>query len=366
MQSTFWNREESQRYQFSTSTSTESPVTKSCKIISLSNPNDPANESLDQGLRDPTKLPEACQLLTVCTDQDVLDNTNNLLETLRQQQANTVFVSHPKAREPLATLIREVPSIQWIHCRSAGIDFVVSETLQTSFPGITTNAKGQFSSTLAEYTLMACSYFAKDLPRLRRQQQQKEWNKYSVQELRGATLGIVGYGDIGRACAKLAAAYGMTITALRRHPQPDPLIDECLSNTKENLNRIFATSDYILCAAPLTEETRGMIGKEQFDCAKEDAVFINVGRGPIVDENAMIDALRAGQIKGAALDVVAVEPLPKESPLWEMKNVLLSPHNMDQTATFMHEATDFFVQEQLPRFVRDLPLLNKVIPKAGF
>jgi phosphoglycerate dehydrogenase-like enzyme len=203
---------------------------------------------------------------------------------------------------------------------------------------------------------------------LLRNKQAKNWDKYNVLELRGATLGIVGYGDIGRACAKLAKVYGMRIVALRRDPQPDPLCDEVYGNDKTSLNRLFAESDYILCSAPLTAETQGMIGKEQFDCAKKDAVFINLGRGPIVDENALIDALTKTNrlLKGAALDVYAVEPLPIESPLWELDNVLLSPHNMDQTATFMDEATEFFVQENLPRFVRGLELLNKVDASAGY
>jgi phosphoglycerate dehydrogenase-like enzyme len=233
-----------------------------------------------------------------------------------------------KARQPLAELLQTFPSIEWIHTISAGIDFVTSDTLANAHGVTVTNAKGMFSSTLAEYTMMACAYFAKDLPRLLRQKGAASWDKYTVLELRGATFGIVGYGDIGRAAARLASAYGMKVVALRRNPektQDDPLVDIVYGNDTESLNRLFAESDYILCAAPLTPETRGMIGKEQFDNAKKDAVFINVGRGPIVDEDAMIDALKDGRLKGAGLDVVAVEPLPKESELWRLDNVLLSP-----------------------------------------
>jgi phosphoglycerate dehydrogenase-like enzyme len=149
--------------------------------------------------------------------------------------------------------------------------------------------------------------------------------------LRGATLGIVGYGDIGRATAKLAKAYGMRVIALRRRKPStidtwavdDPYCDVIYGN--HQLNDLFAESDYILCSAPLTTETKGMIGKEQFDAAKANAVFINVGRGPIVDEVALIDALKDGKLKGAGLDVFSTEPLPKESELWELDNVLLSP-----------------------------------------
>lgn len=213
---------------------------------------------------------------------------------------------------------------------------------------------------------MACSYFAKNVPRLQRQKQDKNWEKYSVLEIRGATLGIIGFGDIGRACAKLANAYGMRVVALRRTPREDPLCDAVYSNTKDNLHKLMGESDYILCSAPLTEETRGMIDEEALEHAKKDAVFINVGRGPIVDENALIEALKNGKLKGAALDVFETEPLPTSSELWELPNVLISPHNMDQTDTFMHEATEFFVEENLPRFVRGEPLLNPVDSAAGY
>jgi len=144
------------------------------------------------------------------------------------------------------------------------------------------------------------------------------------------------------------------------------------SDGSQALNKIFAESDYVVCAAPLTPNTFHMIGKEQFSCMKQDGVFINVGRGPIVDEQAMIDALslpiKERRLKGIALDVFETEPLPDSSPLWKMKpsQVLLSPHNMDQTDTFMHEATEFFLTENLPRFVRNLPVLNKVNPAEGY
>merc|ERR1712157_595094 len=144
------------------------------------------------------------------------------------------------------------------------------------------------------------------------QKSNREWNPYNVLELRGATLGIVGYGDIGRACAKLAHAYGMNIVGLRRRERPrsvendddggggqvDPYCRKVYyGNSRENLNQLFSESDYILVAAPLTPETTGMVGKEQFENAKKDAVLINLGRGPIVDEPSLIEALKNGQLK---------------------------------------------------------------------
>ncbi|KAL7523245.1 hypothetical protein ACHAXR_000340, partial [Thalassiosira sp. AJA248-18] len=222
-----------------------------------------------------------------------------------------------------------------------------------------------FSSTLAEYCMMACSYFAKDLPRLMLQKKDANWEQYPVLELRGATLGVVGYGDIGRASAKLAKAYGMRVLGLKRNASSfsDPYCDQVYG--MEGLEDLMAESDYILISTPLTDQTRGMISSDILSKCKPSAVIINVGRGPIIDEEALIDALQNGKIKGAGLDVMTVEPLPKESPLWKLDNVLLSPHNMDMTLTFMKESTEFFVEENLPRFVRGEQLLNPVDKSAG-
>lgn len=212
------------------------------------------------------------------------------------------------------------PTIEWIHVRSAGIDFIessefVNMTRSSGSAIQVTNAKGQFSSSLAEYALMACSYFAKDLPRLMKNQSSKKWIKYDVEELRGKTMGIVGYGDIGHAVAKLATVYGMRIVALRRHPslsRDDPYCDVVYGRDKDSLYKLMSESDYIVCSAPSTVETRGMVNAQAFDSVKKNAVFINLGRGPVVDETALIQALKEnGKLQGAALDVFIDEPLPE-------------------------------------------------------
>lgn len=296
------------------------------------------------------------------------------LEALRTEAANVAFVSPGVSSETLAGVIEAVPTLEWIQSRSAGIDVLMSDTLKNSGEKlIMTNAKGAFSSTLAEYTMVACSYFAKDLPRLLRNKNDKNWEKYDVLELRGATMGVIGYGDIGRAASKLAKAYGMRVIALRRNVPSeeaiaaDPCCDVVYGNGPESMNRLFGESDYVLCAAPLTAETEKMIGKDQFDHAKkEGCVFINVGRGPVVDEEALVEALKDGRLKGAGLDVFAQEPLEEDSELWTLDNVLLSPHNMDMTDTFMLESTQFFVNENLPRFLTGQTLLNPVNKKEGY
>lgn len=178
-------------------------------------------------------------------------------------------------------------------------------------------------------------------------------------------MGVIGYGDIGKATARLAKAYGMHILALgRRQPVDDGVADERFDSS--HLHHVLGRSDFVVCATPLTPSTAAMMGKAEFAAQKSGSVFINVGRGPTVDELALIEALKSGHLKGAGLDVFVEEPLPKESLLWDLHNVLLSPHNMDQTDTFMHESVEFYCKEQLPRFVRGLELYNKVNHKLGY
>jgi len=365
----YWNREEyarKGRYDYLIKISPES-IVKEAKVIVLADSDDDANSALSESLPFGSKILHTGSTLA---DFDELRKSVNPSE-----QPNIIFVSPscPKARKQLPLLLAAFPSIEWVHVRSAGIDFVVSEALDElveTNPNLKiTNAKGQFSSSLAEYAMMACSYFAKDLPRLLKQKQNKNWEKYDVEELRGKTMGIVGYGDIGRAVCKLAHVYGMNIVALRRNPKLSANDEYCnvvYGTDKASLNKLMSESDYIVCSAPSTVETRGMVNADAFAAVKEDAVFINLGRGPVVDEDAMVEALKDGKLKGAALDVFKEEPLPKNNELWELDNVLLSPHNMDQTNTFMHEATEFFVFENLPRFICGKDLLNPVDPKRGY
>jgi phosphoglycerate dehydrogenase-like enzyme len=358
----YWNREESTekgKFSYLLEISPES-MKREARILSLSTPGDDADAALRTG-----SLPMGARLLGV--GESLSD-----FEAYRDLRPNVLYVSPscPRAIVQLPLILAAFPTIEWVHVRSAGIDFVVSDEF-TEFKSrvVVTNAKGQFSSSLAEYVMMACSYFAKDLPRVMAQQKEKRWEKYDIEELRGKTMGIVGYGDIGRSCAKLATIYGMRVVALRRRPylsKHDPLCDVVYGTSKASLNQLMSESDYIVCSAPSTVETRGLVNADAFAHVKENAVFINLGRGPVVDEAALTEALKLGKLKGAALDVFAEEPLPPDNELWDLDNVLISPHNMDQTATFMSEACEFFVAENLPRFVCGEDLLNPVDIEAGY
>lgn len=179
-------------------------------------------------------------------------------------------------------------------------------------------------------------------------------------------MGIIGYGDIGRACAKLATVYGMRIVALRRHPflsRDDPFCDVVYGRDKGSLNQLMEVADYIVCSTPSTVETRGMVSAEAFEHVKKNAVFINLGRGPVVDEPALIEALKTGKLKGAALDVFEEEPLPESSELWGLENVLLSPHNMDQTATVRERVLAFATKLLAVFLICDCPFLDSLCTK---
>ncbi len=267
-------------------------------------------------------------------------------------------------------LLREVfltsSRLRWIHSRSAGLE-------QTLFPeliesGITlTNGSGVFSPSLGEFTLAAILYFAKDLRRMIRNQMAGRWEQFDVNMVEGKTLGIVGYGSIGRAAASRARAFGMTVLGFRRHVSEqsgeEPLVDRMFGPGQ--LLEMLSQCDYIVVTVPFTEQTRGLLADAEFAAMKEDAVVINVGRGPTIDERAMINALSEGRIRGAALDVFDQEPLPQGHPFYGMDNVLLSPHCADHTPDWHENAMRFF-QAQLERFRRGEPLLNVVDKKSGY
>jgi phosphoglycerate dehydrogenase-like enzyme len=279
-------------------------------------------------------------------------------------EADVIFAWLPK-RESLQAVLPRASRAKWIHGRFAGLDHVLFPELVAS-PIPFTNGRGVFSQALGEFVLGAVLYFAKDFPRMRRSQQAAKWDPFDVMEISRQTMGIVGYGDIGRACASRAKAMGMRVLALRRRPelsQGDSRVDRVYGF--EGLLEMLAESDYVVAAAPLTAETNAMISDAQFAAMKPTAVIINVGRGPVIDEAAMIRALESGRIKGAGLDVVTVEPLPSDSPLYRLENVLLSPHCADHTADWHDDAMLFFLEE-FERFRSGQPLRNLVDLARGY
>lgn len=260
---------------------------------------------------------------------------------------------------------RMAPRVRWVHSRSAGLDGVLFPALIDS-PALLTNARGVFSASLGEFAIAAALFFAKDLRRMVNSQAAGIWDPFDIVDLRTQTLGIVGYGDIGRAVAQRAHAMGMKVLALRRRPElsrEDPFVDEIFPADRKL--ELLSRSDYVVVVAPLTAETRGMIAQREFEAMKQTAVLINIGRGPVVDEGALIDALKIGRIRGAALDVFDTEPLPSGHPFYRLENVLLSPHCADHTPDWKEQAMQFFL-ENFERFRKGQPLKNVVNKKMGY
>ena len=255
--------------------------------------------------------------------------------------------------------------VRWVHSLSAGVEGILNPDFVASSVPLT-NAAGVFAESLGEYVIAAILHFAKNIPLLQRNQQTHKWEWITVDMVRGATLGVIGYGGIGREAARLARAIGMRVIALRRKPElsrndgiaeriyaPDQLLD------------LLAASDYVAMAMPATPATNHMIGARELAAMKESAVLINVGRGNAIDEAALVEALRSNRLRGAALDVVETEPLPADDPLYSLDNVLISAHSADRTPDFLEGATRMFLTNYT-RFVRGEPLLNVVDKKAGY
>src|SRR5438876_153885 len=265
------------------------------------------------------------------------------------------------------TVFGMCPNLRWVHSRSVGLERTLFPELMES-PVPLTNGTGVFSPSLAEFVLAAILYFAKDFRRMIRNQYAGVWEAFDVLPVSGSTVGIIGYGDIGRAVAKGTRAMGMRVLAIKRHSPPlcksdDPLVDQIYSPDRRI--EMLSRCDYVVVSAPLTSETRSMIGKPEFAAMKSTAVIINVGRGPIIDEAAMINALFEGRIKGAALDVFDQEPLPDRHPFYKLENVLLSPHCADHTPDWLDQAMQFFLT-QFERFRKGEPLENLVNKKLGY
>ena len=257
------------------------------------------------------------------------------------------------------------PRVRWVHSRSAGLDGVLFPELAHS-SAVLTNGRGVFSQSLGEFAIGAALFFAKDFRRMVLSQRAGLWDQFDIEEIAGRTLGIVGYGDIGRAIAWRAKAMGMKVAAVRRRPElatGDANVDEVFPPDRRL--EMLARCDYVACAAPLTPETRGMVGRAEFAAMKPSAVLINVGRGPVVDEAALIEALQGRRIRGAALDVFEREPLPEGHPFYRLENVLLSPHCADHTADWLEQAMRFFLLN-FERYRTGQPLVNIVDKSLGY
>jgi phosphoglycerate dehydrogenase-like enzyme len=248
----------------------------------------------------------------------------------------------------IAWLVRTAPQLRWVQATFAGAGQQLSaaglarEEVERI---IWTSSVGIHITPLGEWAMFGILALTKDLPRLEADKRARRWAHYPVDEVRGTTVLIVGFGEIGREVARLAEAFGMNVLSTRRN---DGDLDELLPR-----------ADSVVVVLPLTEETRGLFDRRRIELMKPGAIFVNIGRGAVVDEDALIDALRSRRLRGAALDVFATEPLPADSPLWELDNVILSPHTAAQSVHENERIVELFA-DNLRRYLAGEELRSRI------
>jgi phosphoglycerate dehydrogenase-like enzyme len=263
-------------------------------------------------------------------------------------------------RGQVADLLQSAPGLRWVQGSMAGAGELAQKAGLGDTDVVVTTASGIYSGPLAEFVLMAMLQHAKGLDHLRADKVERIWRQGTVDTLERKTLCVLGMGSIGRAIARRARPFGMRVVGVKRTMREDDeawdYADKLYPTTK--LRTALGEADYIAVTLPGTPETRRLFDAEALAATKQGAYFINVGRGTVVDEAALVEALESGHLSGAALDVFEVEPLPEESPLWELENVIISPHTTDVVPDLINSAqTDLFC-ENLRRYLADEELIN--------
>lgn len=263
--------------------------------------------------------------------------------------------------------ISRAPNLRWLQTWGAGTDWLLKHSELARQDFLLTNASGVHAIPISEHILAFLLAFARHLPRSIRAQEQHHWEKVGrsdLFELAGKTMLLLGVGAIGQRTAQISAALGMRVWGVRRNPdQAEAGIERMVG--PDSWMELLPEADFVVLTVPLTNETRQMIGAKALAQMKPSAYLINIGRGGTVDEPALIEALRSGQIAGAGLDVFATEPLQPESPLWDMENVIITAHYSGITDVYDQRAMQIFL-ENLERYCSNRPLINLVDKQLGY
>ncbi len=259
-------------------------------------------------------------------------------------------------------ILARAPHVRWIQSSSSGVGEWVRRLGLVDSPVVVTNAAGIHAGPLAEFVVFAMLYFARRWPHMAAEQRAHHWQRCAIDTLAGKTLGIIGLGQVGRKTAELARPFGVRVIGVRRSGSAAEV--ETVY-PMERLEEVLAQSDYLVLSVPHTAETAGLLDAKRLHAMKPGAVLINIARGSIVDEAAMVEALQSGKLGGAALDVFSREPLPAESPLWDMPNVLVTPHSMSTAFDENARLVDLFC-DNLRRYVDGQPLRNQIDKVRGY
>jgi phosphoglycerate dehydrogenase-like enzyme len=313
------------------------------------------------------------------------DFPQNLVERIRNVSSNIEIAQSRDKKEALRLaantdvlfagffsneLFAAAKKLKWIQAWGAGVDdFLTPEVVNSNV--ILTNAGGVHPTPISEHVLGFMLCFSRKLDAFLRNQKEKKWERFGgtsgrqVEELSGKTLGLIGLGRIGTEIARKAKCLGMKVIAIRRNPSlgateyVDKLYDQ------SDLNNLLANSDFAVLCLPLTKETKRLIDEKQLRSMKQTGYLINVSRGGIIDEEALVKALKNGWIAGAGLDTFETEPLTKDSELWNFENVIITPHVGGQTPFYMDRLTSIFC-ENINRFINNQPLINVVDKSRGY
>lgn len=332
-------------------------------------------------------------LLTIPFNEDLLDDLKDISPRLR-------IHAHPARRpedipadlwasaEVLYTdrvlpSPEQAPNLRWVQFHYAGIDFALDSPLLQKPDLIVTTLSGAAAGQMAEFAVMLMLSLGHHLPELFTHQQKSEWprdrwERFRPVELRGSTVGIVGYGSIGRELARLLQPWNVKILAVKRdvmHPQDSGYMPEGMGDPEGNLftrlypmqalRSMLKSCDYVVITLPLNQTTRGLIRQEDLAVMKPTAFLIDIGRGGIVDPDALNNILAEKRIAGAAVDVFAEEPLPAGSPLWKLPNLIITPH-IAGFSTYYNERAAALFAENLKRYLGGAALFNRFDPQKGY
>ncbi len=299
---------------------------------------------------------------------DMIRAVDPRLEVVVASEAERAAAVAPDAEIIVAwqvpeAVLNQAGRLRWIHSTAAGVDGLLVPPVREGRVALTSSVGIHLG--LPDHVMGMILVFARRLHVALRNQAARKWDRAAAvgEEVAGRVLGVLGLGAIGRALAARAAAFEMRVIGTKRSPEPIPHVERAYP--PEQTDEVLRAADYLVIALPLTETTRGIIDARALGLMKRSAVLINIGRGQVVVEEALIEALRNGTIAGAGLDVFEREPLPADSPLYEMENVIITPHVAGASHTYYDRAIPLFCQN-LRRYLDGQPLLNVVDPGRGY
>jgi phosphoglycerate dehydrogenase-like enzyme len=296
------------------------------------------------------RFPEA--IVAVCRSYDALP------AALQEHRPEIVLAAKIRAPFPRQVLF-DCPSLQWVQTVSAGVDHLLPLDPRVQV----TSASGIHDEALADYVIASVLLFNLHFPRFFRQQRERVWKEVELVPSKGQTLAVLGLGGIGSLAARKAKSLGMRVVGVKARPaiRPEGVDEVC---GIEKLVEVAGRADFLAVTLPLTPKTKGLVSRDVLSSMKPGSVLVNVSRGTIVDEEALVEALQHGPLKGAVMDVFATEPLPGESPLWDLPNLVITPHTGDISG-WQDRVADLFC-ENLERFRTGAPLENLVDPLRGY